>query len=298
MGPGPVHLVFGVTGQVGFELVRELSSKGRVVGLSRPEVDLEQLETVRDAIRAHRPTVIWNAAAATAVDALESDPDLAFRVNAKAPGVMSEEAKRTGALLVHFSTDYVFDGTKGAAYVEDDPPNPLNVYGRSKLAGELAVRDAGARHLIIRTGWVYSSRGRNFVRAVLSRSATLDVLRVVNDQVGAPTWSRALARGCARIATRIEGQDCPGLLHLSAAGSCSWFDFAMSIRDQAIQRGHAWRASIEPLGTAEYPAKARRPRYSILASDAAFDRFGVRLPDWRASHDEFWAAGVEPERAP
>jgi dTDP-4-dehydrorhamnose reductase len=281
MSPAPVHLVFGVTGQVGYDLARELAPLGRVIGLSRAEADLERIESVRDAIPLHRPAVIWNAAAATAVDALEDDPDLAFRVNATAPGVMAEEATRLGARLVHFSTDYVFDGTKREPYVEDDAPNPLNVYGRSKLAGEIAIRDAGARHLILRTGWVYSSRGRNFVRAILPRADAFAVLRVVNDQVGAPTWSRELARACAILAPRLSPHDSGSdVLHLSAAGTCSWFEFAAAIREQLIQSGVPWNAPLEPISGAEYGAKATRPGNSVLSNDRFVAAFGFRLAPW------------------
>ena len=280
MSQPPVHLVFGATGQVGYDLVRELAPLGRVVGLSRPEVDLERLEAVRDAIRLHRPAIIWNAAAATAVDALEDDPDLAFRVNATAPEVMAEEANRLGSLLVHFSTDYVFDGTKPEAWVEDDLPNPLNVYGRSKLAGEVAVRGAGGRHLILRTGWVYSSRGRNFVRAILARAAAPDALRVVNDQVGAPTWSRELARACARLAPRFVRDDLSQVLHLSAAGACSWFEFATAIREQLIAAGVPWNAPLEPVSSAQYGAKAVRPANSVLSNDRFVATFGFHLAPW------------------
>jgi len=283
MSEPPVHLVFGATGQVGYDLVHELAPTGRVIGLARPEVDLERRETVRDAIRAHRPTIIWNAAAATAVDALEDDPALAFRINATAPGAIAEEAKRIGAVLVHFSTDYVFDGTKAGPYLEDDLPNPLSVYGKSKLAGEVAIRGASARHLILRTGWVYSSRGRNFVRAILARAGGSDPLRIVEDQSGAPTWSRELARACARLVPDLMRGPPVGLLHLTAAGACSWFEFATAIRDRLIQSGVQWSAALEPVSAAEFGAKARRPANSLLSNERFAASFGFRLPFWYES---------------
>jgi dTDP-4-dehydrorhamnose reductase len=282
----PVHLVIGANGQVGYELVRQLAGVGRVAGLARPEVNLENLKTVRDAIRHHRPTVIWNAAAATAVDALEDAPWLGEQVNAKAPGVIAEEAKRSGAVLVQFSTDYVFDGSKPEPYTEADRPNPVNVYGRTKLAGERAVEASGARYLILRTSWVYSSRGRNFVRAILDRARSADELRVVCDQVGAPTWSREIARICTRIAPRLE--EVAGILHLTAGGSCTWFDFAIALQGEAMRRGLAWRAGLEPVTSEEYGAKAKRPLNSVLSNEALRARLGESLPDWGESHAEFW----------
>jgi len=292
----PVYLVIGANGQVGFELVRQLASVGRVVGLARPEVNLEHLKTVQDAIRHYRPTVIWNAAAATAVDALEDAPWLGEQVNAKAPGVMAEEAKRTGAVLVHFSTDYVFDGTKAEPYTEADRPNPLNVYGRTKLDGERAVEASGARYLILRTSWVYSSRGRNFVRGILERASTTDDLRVVCDQVGAPTWSREIARACARIAPRLDLA--AGILHMTATGSCSWFDFATVLRSMAMRRGIAWRARLEPVTTEEYGAKAKRPLNSVLSNATLLARLGERLPEWGESHARFWRTDFPATAAP
>ncbi|HKP29879.1 MAG TPA: dTDP-4-dehydrorhamnose reductase [Gemmatimonadales bacterium] len=292
----PVHLVIGANGQVGFELVQQLAGIGRIIGLARPEVNLENLKTVRDAIRLHRPSVIWNAAAATAVDMLEESPWLGEQVNAKAPGVMAEEAKRTGAVLVQFSTDYVFDGTKTEPYTESDRTNPLNVYGRTKLAGEKAVEDSGARYLILRTSWVYSSRGRNFVRAILDRARESNDLRVVCDQVGAPTWSREIARACARIAPRLD--ETAGILHLTAGGSCTWFDFAIALQGEAIRRALPWRAGLEPVTTEEYGARARRPLNSVLSNEALRARLGEALPDWGESHAQFWRTDFTEKEVP
>ena len=292
----PLHLVIGASGQVGLELVRQLRSAGRVVGLSRPEVNLQNLKTVREAIRLHRPAVIWNAAAATSVDALEEAPWLGEQVNAKAPGVMAEEARRIGAVLVQFSTDYVFDGTKPEPYTEADRPNPLNVYGRTKLAGEQAVQNSGARYLILRTSWIYSSRGRNFVRAILDRARDGALLRVVCDQTGAPTWSRKIARTCARIAPRLD--EAAGILHMTAGGSCSWFDFALAIQREATRRGVVWHAGLEPVTTEEYAARAKRPLNSVLSNAALAARLGERLPDWGESHAEFWLTDFGMKAAP
>lgn len=284
MESAPLHLVFGATGQVGFELVRELAAVGRVVGLSRPEVDLERIETVRAAVRTHRPAVIWNAAAATAVDALEDNQAQAFRVNAVAPGVMAEEARRIGAVLVHFSTDYVFDGTKRTPYVEDDQTKPLNVYGQSKAAGESAVRAGGSRFLILRTSWVYSTRGRNFLRSIMERGATQETLDVVDDQIGAPTWSREIARACTWIVRSATWDDTrAGLFHLAAAGSCSWFEYACAIREIALSHEREWHASVRPVPTSGYPARARRPSWSVLDSGRLAAATGYVAPHWRTS---------------
>ncbi len=286
----PVHLVLGASGQVGFELVRALPVTGRVIGLSRPEVDLERPETLRDAIRVHRPTVIWNAAAATAVDALEDDPDRAFRVNALAPSVIAEEARRAGALMVQFSTDYVFDGTKVGQYVEQDVPNPLNTYGRSKLAGEQAILEVGGRSLIIRTSWVYSARGRNFLQAIVGLAGTTDPVRVVSDQIGAPTWSREIARLCTLLHARGRGDDgSVAIVHMTASGSCSWFEFACHIRDQLIELGKAWRPDLVPVTSEAYGARALRPANSILSNDLLLRRLGEGLGDWRSSTRELMA---------
>ena len=292
----PMHLVIGANGQVGFELVRQLSGLGRVVGLARHEVNLENLKTVRDAIRHHRPTVIWNAAAATAVDALEDAPGIGEQVNAKAPGVMAEEAKRTGAVLVQFSTDYVFDGTKSKPYTEADRPNPLNVYGRTKLEGEKLVQASGARYLILRTSWVYSSRRRNFVCAILERAGTPDHLKVVCDQVGAPTWSREIARACARLAPRLD--ETVGILHMTAEGSCTWFDFALALQSEAMRRGIVWSAGLEPVTTEEYGAKAKRPLNSVLSNEALRTQLGESFPHWTESHAEFWRTDIAVKALP
>lgn len=281
MRSAPVHLVFGATGQVGFDLMRELAPTGRVIGLSRPGVDLERLDTVRDAIRSHRPTMIWNAAAATAVDSLEGDPALAFRVNATSLGVMAEESKRIGGFLVHFSTDYVFDGSKAGPYVEEDQPRPLNVYGRSKLAGEVAVQQAGGRHLILRTSWVYSQRGRNFYRAIVARGVNPGVIRVVDDQIGAPTWSKDLASACVVIAPILANEGVSaGLFHLTGAGHCSWYRFASAIRDARVAAGAVWRAELKGVSTAEYGSPVLRPRNSVLSSQSFSRTFNLRLPAW------------------
>jgi dTDP-4-dehydrorhamnose reductase len=195
---------------------------------------------------------------------------------------------------VHFSTDYVFDGTKTGPYLESDPPNPLNVYGRSKLAGERAVQASGARHLILRTSWVYSARGRNFVRTILERAAETDELRVVCDQVGAPTWSRAIARACALVAPQLEAKAEAGVLHMTARGSCSWFDLAAALEHLVVRRGGRWRAALRPVTTAAYGSPTTRPLNSVLSNQALRERYGVELPDWTTSLEEFTRSSPLP----
>lgn len=285
MSPSPAHLVFGATGQVGGELVQALAPLGRVVALSRPEVDFAAPETVLGALRACQPTVVWNAAADTSVDALECMPDHAFRVNAVTPGLIAQEARRLGAGLVHFSTDYVFDGSKDDPYTEDDAPSPLNVYGRSKLAGEQAIQRAGPAYVILRTSWVYATRGRNFLRAMARWGQQENVLRVVNDQLGAPTPAMSLARAAAVIArswvTSRDAERVTGVYHLTAAGVTSWWGFACAIRDALVSRGVRWKADLVPVTTAEFPRPAPRPANSCLSNTRFAHTFGLSLPHWR-----------------
>ena len=192
-------LLVGKNGQVGWELRRTLSSLGEVVSVDRPEIELSSADSIREIIRDHAPQVIINAAAYTAVDKAEDEPELAMQINATAPAIMAEEAKRLGALFVTYSTDYVFDGTKPGAYTEDDKPNPLSAYGRTKLAGDNAVRDVGGAYLIFRTSWVYGARGKNFLLTMTKLAAEREEIKVVDDQIGAPTWSRSLAEVTAQI---------------------------------------------------------------------------------------------------
>jgi dTDP-4-dehydrorhamnose reductase len=229
-----------------------------------------------------------NAAAYTAVDDAERDEPLAMTVNGAAVGVIAEEARRAGALLVHYSTDYVFDGRKDAPYAEDDPPCPVNAYGRSKLAGEVAIREAGGSHVILRTSWVYDARGRNFLRTILGLVAERDELRIVADQIGAPTPAAGIARATAAIvaaalAERAEGRFAPGLFHLTASGATSWHGFAAAILDGARRRGllaAGCAPRLVPVATEEYPRPAARPRNSRLACARLKERFGVALPPW------------------
>jgi dTDP-4-dehydrorhamnose reductase len=239
-------------------------------------------------IRDLRPDVIVNAAAYTAVDDAEREEALATTVNGAAVGVLAEEARRAGALLIHYSTDYVFDGRKDAPYGEDDPPCPVNAYGRSKLAGEIAIRQAGGPHVVLRTSWVYDARGRNFLRTILGLLRERDELQIVADQIGAPTPAAGIARATAAIVAaacreRAEGRFVPGLFHLTASGATSWHGFATAILDSARRQGLLAAGRVPrlvPVASEDYPRPAARPKNSRLAGDRLKGRFGVALPHW------------------
>lgn len=275
-------LLTGKNGQVGWELQRTLAPLGEVLALGRSELDLADRDRLVAIIRDAKPDIIVNAAAYTAVDQAESDVDTAMAINATAPGILAEEAKRLGALLVHYSTDYVFDGRKDGVYTEDDVPNPLNVYGRSKLAGEQAIMAAGGRHLVFRTSWVYGNRGRNFLRTVLRLAADRDELRIVDDQFGAPTWSRMIAEATPHMLASNEPPQ--GLFHLASTGCTTWFGFAKAIleRTEAIRSRQPRLLSCT---TADYPLPASRPANSRLDCDRLAGATNLRLPDWRVALD-------------
>jgi dTDP-4-dehydrorhamnose reductase len=296
-GGRAVVLVTGGNGQVGWELVRALAPLGRVVAPGREEMDLGSGEQIREVVRALRPAVIVNAAAYTAVDRAESEPELARAINATAPGILAEEAARLGALLVHYSTDYVFDGSGDAPYTEAREPSPINVYGETKLAGELAVQGAGGPYLILRTSWVYGARGTNFVRTMLRLARERDELRVVDDQVGAPTWSRMIAEATAQIVGRV-GFDAGGLsrmlsgvYHLTASGTTSWFGFAKEILALDPAREEQCCRSVVPITSDQYPTPARRPRYSVLDNSRIASQFGLHLPHWKTQLELLLAEG-------
>ena len=274
-------LLTGSSGQVGYELARSLQGIGEVVAVDRAEMDLSDLDQVRDTIRRVQPGLIVNPAAYTAVDKAESEPDLAYRINAEAPGLMAQEAKTLGAALVHYSTDYVFDGSQPAPRVEDDATGPLNVYGASKLAGEQAIAAAGIPHLIFRTSWVYGLRGKNFLLTMMRLARERDELRVVADQHGAPTWSRTIADTTALVLSQAHAggrewwRQNSGVYHLSSQGQTSWFDFTKAILEEA-----GIDCRVLPITSAEYPVPARRPQYSVLSSERLTARF-CHLPEWR-----------------
>jgi dTDP-4-dehydrorhamnose reductase len=216
------------------------------------------------------------------VDALETRPDFAKAVNEVAPGIIAQEGNRLGATLVHFSTDYVFDGQKATPYSETDTPNPLSVYGRSKLDGENAIRASTDRFVIIRTSWVYGSHGRNFFTAMKSRGRDGNRIAVVDDQRGSPTWSKAIAEACVELGRRIQSRGVQtGIYHLTSEGCCSWYAFAVAIRDGLVRKGYPWRASLAPTSSAEYGLPARRPANSQLSNQKWRTEFGSQLNDWR-----------------
>jgi dTDP-4-dehydrorhamnose reductase len=273
----PTILVTGAQGQIGFELARLLRPFGRVVAADRAALDLADPDAIVAAIRGARPALIVNGAAFTAVDLAETETTLARAINGRAPGILAEEAKRIGALLIHYSTDYVFDGTRRSPYPEDAATAPQNAYGASKLEGERAIAAAGAHVLVFRTSWVYGLRGRNFLLTIRRLAAERDEIRIVADQMGVPNWCRTLAEATARIvgAGLPAAAERAGLYHLSSTGQASWYDFARAII------GDAPRPSIVPIATAEYPTPARRPAYGVLSTARFEATFGFALPDWR-----------------
>ncbi|CAD6524496.1 dTDP-4-dehydrorhamnose reductase [Paraburkholderia metrosideri] len=279
-------LLTGVNGQVGFELARTLQGLGKVVALDRSALDLGDLDQIRRVVREAKPGLIVNPAAYTAVDKAETDVDAAMRLNAEVPGILAEEAKRLGASLVHYSTDYVFDGTKEGQYVETDAVNPQNVYGKSKLAGEQAMVAVGCPHLIFRTSWVYGTRGKNFLLTMLRLGAERDELGVVSDQFGAPTWSNTIATVSANIlAQALPGggdwwQQYSGLYHLTASGVTSWHGFAEAIFQISDL---AKKPVVKPITAASYSTPATRPANSRLSNEKLFATFGLTPPRWDAA---------------
>jgi dTDP-4-dehydrorhamnose reductase len=281
----PTILVTGVNGQVGFELLRTLQGLGRVVACDRSMVDLSDLERVRDVVRELKPAVIVNPAAYTAVDNAESDIEAARRLNADVPRVFAEEMARSGGTLIHYSTDYVFDGTKPDPYTEDDATNPVNVYGVTKLEGELAIAATGCAHLILRTSWVYGRRGRNFLLTMLKLGAERPELRIVADQIGAPTWATTIAATTAHnvaqgaVSTQADWwASRSGVYHLTSSGETSWCGFAEAIFEIAMGK----RApTVVPIASSDYPTPAKRPGNSRLALDKLTAAFGLYMPGWR-----------------
>ncbi len=291
-------VIVGRNGQLAWEANQRFQELGEIICVGRPELDLLDLNGVRQEIRRIKPTVIVNAAAYTAVDQAESEPEAAMKINSEAPAAMAEEAKRLGALFITYSTDYVFDGKSAVPYSESDPTAPLNVYGASKLSGEKAVEAVGGNHLIFRTSWVYGARGKNFLKTILKLAAERPELKIVNDQVGAPTWSRDLADTTKTIIeqllTKCKSENIPigealgehrGIYHMTAAGSVSWYGFATAIIEEMKRRGlsQGSLAKVTPIPSSEYPTPAARPHNSRLCNDKLKNTFGVTLPLWRES---------------
>ncbi len=283
-------LVTGKNGQVGWELQQSLAAVGDVFALDRNQLDLTNATEIRQTLRDLHPDIIINPAAYTAVDKAESDIESAMAVNGVAPGILAEEALRLGAILVHYSTDYVFDGTKPAPYSEEDMPNPQSVYGRTKLAGEQAIRATGCKHLILRTSWVYGVHGGNFVKTVLRLAKERNELRIVADQFGVPTWARDLAQATESALGSWQDRNwddsLSGLYHLTAAGRTNWHHYAEEILSLAREYDAALAAKqldIRPITTREYPVPAKRPANSVLTNDKITQAFGIQLPAWQDS---------------
>lgn len=289
-------LVTGRNGQVGGTLQQVLAGLGDVVAVDRSQMDLSKPDSIRSIIRSERPSLIINAAAYTAVDQAETDAALAHAINAEAPGVLAEEAKKIGAALIHYSTDYVYDGSKASPWVETDTTGPLSVYGQSKLAGEQAIAAVGLPHLILRTSWVYGLHGKNFLLTMLRLAQSRPELSIVSDQVGAPTWSHTIAEATAGIVRSLRDPAAlsqrSGIYHLCARGQTSWYGFAGEIFSHPLI---TQRPALKPISSAEYPTPAQRPKNSVMNTDKFEQNFG-KLPSW----DEALAACITrlPVEAP
>lgn len=286
-GKKPLRVMLtGKNGQVGWELQHTLLPLGEVISLCREELDLEKPEQICEMVRRIKPDIIVNAAAYTAVDKAEEEPERAAAVNAVAPGILAEEAKRLKALLVHYSTDYIFDGTKAAPYNEDDMPNPINVYGRTKLAGEQAIQEVGTPHLIFRTSWVYGARGNNFLLKILQLAREREELRIVDDQVGTPTWSRFLADVTDQMLQKIipsQFTECRDIYHVTPSGQTSWYGFARAVLEKYKEthcEAELKMKRLNPINTAGYNTIARRPANSVLSNFKINHVFGIDLPHW------------------
>ena len=298
-------LLTGASGQVGWELQRLLAGSYSIVAPGREQLDLASPDSIRKAVCEIKPDIILNPAAYTAVDKAESVPELAMAVNGVAPGVLAEEAKRLNALLVHYSTDYVFNGNKSAPYTESDTPNPQCVYGNTKLAGERAVQEVGGKHLILRTSWVYGIHGGNFMKTILRLAKERSELRIVADQFGAPTWARLLATSTALILSRWQAKgfdkNQSGVYHLTAEGHTNWQQYAEEIVRLARQYDDSLKSksiAIHPIATHEYPLPAKRPANSVLATEKIKHTFGLNLPEWRddlaACMRELYSSSAKP----
>jgi len=282
-------LLIGQNGQVGWQLRRTLAPLGKIAAYDHPQMDLANPDQLRAIIAAVKPTLIVNAAAYTAVDKAEEEPDKAMAINGIAPGILAEEAKKLGAGIIHYSTDYVFDGSKQTPYTEEDEPTPLNVYGQTKLAGDRAVAAAGAPYLIFRTSWVYGVRGNNFLRTLLRLFSEREEISIVDDQIGVPTWSRMIAEVTAQTtalalapATRdLRLEDISGLYNLTASGETTWYGFAQAIADHANHEHLSPKvAVIKPIPSSDYPTPAVRPPYGVLSHRKLKDTFGLVIPAW------------------
>jgi dTDP-4-dehydrorhamnose reductase len=282
----PHILLLGRFGQLGWELERTLAPIGEVTALDFPEIDLKHLKNLDEVVHLTRPDVIVNATAYTAVDQAEKDPETAMAINADAPRRLAELAQEYNSALIHYSTDYVFDGDKGSPYIETDIPNPLSMYGKSKLAGEQAIEEIGGAYIIFRTSWVYSLRRDSFVTKVLGWARKQTALQVVSDQVSNPTWCRMLAEATAQVLAKAGElrtgwmKERHGLYHLAGSGFTSRFDWAKKILEFDPYPDEQVVQDLQPALTSDFPAPAQRPLYSALNCDRFTDTFSLRLPDW------------------
>ncbi len=280
-------LLLGKNGQLGWELQRTLLPMGNVIAMGREDLDLSDFKKIIHTVRAVCPQLIVNASAYTAVDKAEGEQELALAINGTAVGVLAEAAKNVGAALIHYSTDYIFDGIKNTPYTEDDTPNPINIYGETKLAGERAIQQVEVPFLILRTSWVYGLRGKNFFATMMKLFREQEEIKVVDDQIGAPTWSRCIAEATANIVAQGAKDiktfltDKSGVYHLSCCGEVSWFDFANAIKELDSNKGEHLCKRIHRIPTLDYPTPARRPKYSALNNDKASDVFSVHSPQWK-----------------
>lgn len=296
-------LLIGKNGQVGWELQRTLAPLGNLVVADRDDkslpLDLAKPDDIRRLVREIRPALIVNAAAYTQVDKAEEEIDKAMAINGKAPGILAEEASRTGAALVHYSTDYVFDGKSTTPYRESDTPNPINAYGQTKLEGDRAIEASGGSYLIFRTSWIYGARGENFLLTMLRLARERETLKIVDDQIGSPTWSRQIAESTAQILSRASCRssarnnldfreylsDIKGIYNLTSSGTTSWYGFAKAILEDTSGLITNRLREISPIPTTEYPVPAPRPPFSAMSGDKLFQTFGQRLPHWHHALD-------------
>lgn len=282
-------LLFGKNGQVGWELNRSLLPIAEVVAFGREEADFSKPENIRSIIQKNSPDVIVNAAAYTAVDKAEEDEKLAETINAEVPGIIAEEALKINALLVHYSTDYIFDGKKSSPYIETDTPNPVNAYGRTKLHGELNIQSSGCDYLILRTSWVYASRGENFLKTIVRLAREKEELDIISDQFGTPTWARYIADATAFLIQKKLARNVPGgsrinnIFHLSSKGECSWYQFADLIVSELKRVDRNLNTVINSITSEQYPTKAKRPENAVLCTDKVEHEMFLHNPGWDKS---------------
>lgn len=282
-------LLLGNTGQLGWELNRTLITLGDLIALDYPQIDMSSEDNIKSVVREIKPNLIVNATAYTNVDKAESQPDLALAINGTGPGILAEEAKRLDAAFIHYSTDYVFSGTKGEPYIEKDDPDPISVYGKTKLAGERVVQEVGGAYWIFRTSWLYSLRRPCFVNKILQWARQYEILRIVDDQVSSPTWARTLAEATAQIISQNKMDlfshilEKNGLYHMTDSGFCSRFEWAKAILEFAPQKKEKAQIEILPAKSSDFPTQAERPLKSYLSCEKFEDRFNLKLPPWEIS---------------